>query len=400
MNILALTQSFVRYKDDSKAVFIITLYRELLKKGIHTLVIAPHLKNSKVYEEIRGIKVKRFRYAPSKYESLAYAGIMHERVINSLSGKLLFLFFVSSFILDALKYGKKAHIDLIHAHWWIPSGVVALVIAKMLNKPYVLTSHGTDVFLVKKFFPLKSLAKMIYSKSKLITVVSNSLKQVLTEEIGINPEKIKVFPMPCDLSLFYPVHVQSKDKVILSIGRLTKQKGFDYLIEAIKILKERNINLNLIIIGEGREKEHILKHSQELGLKEIVQLVPYQPKAKLNYYYNMCNIFVLPSITDLRGRQEGLGLVLLEAMACKKPVIGTNTGGIPDIVKDGKTGLLVPEKDSHALANAIEKLLKDKSLAKTLAENGYRYSTQKFSASKIAEYMFEVYSEAVGLKKI
>ena len=391
----------MRHKTDISSAYLFSLSKEIRDKGASIWVLAPHASGLPSYEEIDGVNIYRFHYAPSRYERLAYRGNMHELVIKNFFNKLLFVSFIFSFALKALILTKSKKIDLIHAHWWIPSGLVALVTSMIYGQPYVVTSHGTDVFILRKFQFLKPIARIVFRKASLITVVSNSLKSILAKEVRISPNKIRVFPMPCDLSLFYPAfeescgQVRGRVKTVLSIGRFVKRKGFEYLLDAVKILKERGLSLNLTIIGEGPEEKSIKEKVQALGLSKEVEIIPYQPKAKLNDFYNLCDVFVLPSITDWKGEQEGLGLVLLEAMACKKPVIGTNSGGIPDIVKNGETGLLVPEKDPEALADAIQKLLKDKKLAKRLAENGYRFVKENFTTSKIAGKMLRVYKEAL-----
>lgn len=403
--VLFLTQGFIRKKGDMAGAFLFDLSKALFKKRVEVSVLAPHQKGLSLRERIDGIYVYRFRYAPARYERLAYGGRMHEMVMKGIFNKLLFVNFIVSFVLNALALTKREKIELIHAHWWIPSGVVALVVSRILGRPYVVTSHGTDVFILRKFQFLKPVARIIFKRASLITAVSNSIKSILVNEVGVSPHKIRVFPMPCDLSLFYPVfeeshrgrmacgQVQSGVKAVLSVGRLVEQKGFEYLVDAVKILKERGLSLNLTIIGEGPEEKSLRDRIGKLGLSEAIEIIPYQPKAKLNDFYNLCDVFVLPSITDSKGEQEGLGLVLLEAMACKKPVIGTNSGGIPDIVKDLETGLLVPEKDSEALADAIEKLLKDKELANRLAENGYKFVLENFTPSKTAKKTIGAYKE-------
>jgi glycosyltransferase involved in cell wall biosynthesis len=272
--------------------------------------------------------------------------------------------------------------------------VVAWLLAKIVNKPYIVTSHGSDVFMLKKFTFLKPLARLVFRGANLITVVSTSLKTILTTTLKVSPTKISVFPMASDLTLFYPIPgiTKTEEKIVLTVGRLIELKGHKYLIEAIGILKKKGIKIKLIIVGEGPEEELLKKKTELMRLTNEVEFVGFKSKEELNYFYNLCDVFVLPSITDSSGKQEGLGLVLLEAMSCKKPVIGTKTGGIPDIIEDKRTGLLVKEKDAYTLAKAIETLLKDKKLATTLAENGYNYVLENFTTSKLAANIQHLYS--------
>jgi glycosyltransferase involved in cell wall biosynthesis len=392
MKVLFLTHCFVRWKGDLAGSFLLGLAKKLKKRGIKILVVSPHEKGIMQKEIIEGIEVYRFRYAPSKWERLAYKGEMQELVINKVVNQLLFLSFMICFLIKSLKIVKKEKIGVIHSHWWIPSGVVGLVLSKMVNKPYIVTSHGTDVFMLKKFSFLKFLARLVFNNAKSVTVVSNSIKNILITTLKVSPTKINIFPMAAELNLFYPTPVKKREEnIILSIGRFIELKGYKYLIEAIRILKKKGKKIKLMLIGEGPEEELLKEKVKLLGLTEEVEFVGFKPKEELNYFYNMCDVFVLPSVTDSSGKQEGLGLVLLEAMSCKKPVIGTKSGGIPDIIKNGKTGLLVEEKDTSGLAKTIERVLKDEKLATTLAQNGYKYVIENFTASKIARKIEKIY---------
>ena len=394
MRVLFLTHCFIREKGDLSGVFLFDLASELVNRGTEVFVVTPHEENLPYFEKIDGISIYRFRYAPSKFERLAYQGNMHELVKGSLFYQFVFILFLASFLLKSIQVISKEKINLIHAHWWIPSGLVALATSIFSRKPYILTTHGTDVFIVKKFRVLTPLAKTVFRKSNFITAVSNSIKSILISSFKIDPDKIKVFSMPCDLDIFYPIPIKKKrEKTVLSIGRLIERKGYSYLVQAVAILKKKGVKFKLIIIGEGHEGKLLKEKIQALDLNEEVEIISFKPKADLNYFYNLCDVFVLPSITDWKGEKEGLGVVLIEAMSCKKPVIGTNSGGITDIVKDNKTGLLVTEKDPEALADAMEKLLKDKKLATRLAENGYNYVVKNLSSSKITDKVLNIYSD-------
>ncbi|MDD2889218.1 MAG: glycosyltransferase family 4 protein [bacterium] len=395
LKVLFLTHCFIRNKDDFAGAFLFDLAKGLKNKGIDITVLAPHSKGLPKYEEIDNIKIYRFQYAPEKYEYLAYKSNMHEIVAKGFFSKLIFFSFAFYFFKNAIDITKKHNIKIIHSHWWVPAGVIGLVVGKLSGKPYVVTSHGTDISLLAKIKLARPLAKIIFKNSIGITAVSNNMKSFMVNKLGINENKVSVFPMPVNPSIFSPMPVENRgEKIILSVGNFIELKGFSYLISAIKILKEQKVKIKLIIIGGGPEEKTLKQKIKELSLNENIEILPSMTKTELNHFYNVCDIFVLPSITDSKGKQEGLGLVLLEAMSCKKPVIGTNSGGIPDIVKDMETGLVVPEKDSKSLSEAIGKLLKDDSLSTKLAENGYNFVKQNFTLDKIAEKTLEVYRKS------
>jgi glycosyltransferase involved in cell wall biosynthesis len=175
------------------------------------------------------------------------------------------------------------------------------------------------------------------------------------------------------------------------VGRLIQRKGYDYLLKSARILKDQGVPFELTIIGKGPEEENLRKLISELGLKKNVNLVDWIPQKELNIYYNRSEIFVLSSVTDWKKESEGLGLVLLEAMACKVPVVATRSGGPVDVVFHGKTGLLVPEKDAPALAFAIRRLLEDRDLGRKLAEEGYKFVYENFTPQTTAQKLKAIY---------
>jgi glycosyltransferase involved in cell wall biosynthesis len=200
-------------------------------------------------------------------------------------------------------------------------------------------------------------------------VKNNFFKNIKENIITITPG--------VDISKFKPVSTSLKNN-ILFIGNFTEGynwKGLDYLIEAVKNIK----NSSLVVIGEGNSKDILninfkgIKTGNEL-IKEIQR----------------CSILVLPSISP-----ESFGIVLIEAMACKKPVIGSNIGGIPYVIDNEVNGLLVPPKDSPALADAIIKILKNPTLAKKMGENGYKKVKENFTLDIQNKKMNEILKEAL-----
>jgi glycosyltransferase involved in cell wall biosynthesis len=391
--VLVLTHNFVRSKEDSAGQFIFTLMRELTR-DFDVFVLAPHQKGLPTYEEMDGIKIHRFRYNFSSYENLAYRGDMHERIFRSSLGKISFLFFLLSFFFCGLRIIKKNRIDIVHCHWWVPGGVVGYLISLFLPFRMVITTHGSDVFILRKFKWALPVAELIFKKARFITAVSTYLKHLISRDLGIDENKIFVFPMPFDTDKFYQLKEKKvKPGTILSIGRLIQRKGYDYLLQAGKILKDEKVRFELTIIGSGPEEKNLRQMITELNLKDCVTIMDTLPQKELNSYYNQTEIFVLPSITDWKKEAEGLGMVLMEAMACKVPVVATRSGGMVDIVLDEKTGLLVPEKNASALAAAIKRLWEDKNLEKKIAEQGYRFVHENFTPQATSKKLEAIYQK-------
>ena len=214
-------------------------------------------------------------------------------------------------------------------------------------------------------------------------------------DVGFNKEKFQVIPFGVDTNFFKPLNV-NKDKntfKILAVGYLIERKGFEYLIKAMKDVLKEHENVTLRIVGSGPLEKKLKELIEDLRLQKNVEILKNVSDEDLLRLYNSSDLFVLPSVVDSQGNTEGLGVVLLEAMACGLPVIGSNIGGIPDIIQDGETGLLVPEKDVNELSKSIVSLIEDEDLRERIAFNGYNMVREKFSWEKVAEGYITIYKE-------
>lgn len=178
--------------------------------------------------------------------------------------------------------------------------------------------------------------------------------------------------------------------LLLNCGRLIERKGLGYLLKALPIvLKQRPVRV--VITGEGDQKAGWQEMTTEMGLDDVVEWAGFVSNERLAELYSTCDVYVHPSIFDSRGDTEGLGVVLVEALQNAKPVVASAVGGIVDVIKDRDTGLLIPEKDEHALAAAILEVLDDPDLATELAENGLRHAESYFNWDRITSELSSVY---------
>jgi len=246
---------------------------------------------------------------------------------------------------------------------------------------------------MEKIYHTMSIIKLLVNNSsKTVMISSGSLKVGIDE--GLKKEKFETIPFGVDTEFFRPIKVEKNKKIfqILSVGYLIERKGFDYLIKAVDdVLKSHN-EVKLKIVGSGPLENQIKILISELKLENVVEILSNISDEELLKTYNSSDLFVLPSIVDSQGNTEGLGVVLLEAMACKLPVIASNIGGIPDIVHDGKNGLLVPEKDIVALSKAIKETIENKDLCKNMGFNGYELVKGHFSWEQIAKDYLTIYN--------
>jgi len=205
--------------------------------------------------------------------------------------------------------------------------------------------------------------KHVLSKIDHFFPVSNYTAGVL-RNFGVSDEKITVVPNGSDPELFKPVNIDALKKelklehrqVILTVTRLVKRKGVDTVLHALSAIKDTFPDILYLIAGEGPEEARLKKLTLKLNLQNHVRFIGRIGYKNLPEYYNLADMFIMASRTELPD-VEGFGIVFLEANACGKPVIGTNSGGVPDAIIHGETGLIVPENDSLKLAKAITELL-------------------------------------------
>jgi len=285
--------------------------------------------------------------------------------------------------------------DIIHVQWPIPNGLGALFLKIFYNIDYINTIYGEEIYLSKRYHTVPIIKLLVNKSSKTITISTGSLKACL--ESGLKKDKFEIIPFGVDTRFFQPENLLKDKEIfqILSIGYLIERKGFEYLITAVEeVLKVHN-NVKLKIVGSGPLEVRIKKLIKELGLEETIEIIGNVSDEKLLEIYNLSDLFVLPSIVDSQGNTEGLGVVLLEAMACKLPVIASNIGGIPDIIHDGETGLLVPEKDSMEISLSIIKLIENEDLRELIALKGYNMVKEHFIWEKIAKEYISIYQEII-----
>lgn len=198
----------------------------------------------------------------------------------------------------------------------------------------------------------------------------------LLEKNGIPKDKIKVVINGTDPQRFYPKEDElrqelklSHKKILLTITRLVSRKGVDTVIKAMPEIMRSHPDVVYLIVGDGPHKVHLEQLVEEMELQQAVRFIGKIPYEELIRYYNLCDVFVMPSKTELPD-VEGFGLVFLEANACGKPVIGSRSGGIPDAINHEQTGLLVDEQDHNELAKAVNRIFGNPEFAKELGQNG------------------------------
>ena len=369
------------------------LARTLVEMGHDVHVATTHFKGLKRFEEMDGIKVHRIVGNPflGPYKS-------PQRKSKALSSLAMVHFMITSqFPLTQLV--SREGFDVINAQFIMPAGVPAIKAGIVDSTPVVTSMVGGDLYTPNEPFFMSLFRTIIipgyrymFSHSTLTAISTDTIKRA--QALGCK-ERVILTPYGIDAGKFSKKSPDKKLRgkyglegktVLLSVCRLSRRKGLEYLLRAVARLSN---DVRLLMIGDGIERDNLVRLSNELGILGRVVFVGRVPNDELLAYYNLADIFVLPSL------HEGMGIVFLEAMACGLPVVTTNIGGMVDFIKDGETGLLVEPRDAEQLSRALSRLIKDKKLRERIAKNGERLVREEYTWEKAAKRYLEAFNRAI-----
>lgn len=385
MNVLFLTHAFPREVDDPAGSFILRLAVALTGQEIGVTVLAPHAPGLPDRDTLRGIPVRRFRYAPERFETLAYAGTMAEQVRSSWTARLALGGLLATAIRSVDRHRREAQPHLLHAHWWFPSGLAAAAVSTLRRLPLVTTLHGSDVRLASRIPGARPVFARVAVRSTVVTAVSTWLASQASALAPKVPPP-RVAPMPAAVELFSPGGIRAPNR-LLFVGRLTAQKGVDLLLRA---LSELASDVSLDVVGDGLEADALRQLAASLGVASRVRWHAPVPQAALLEFYRLATALVVPSV------DEGLGLVAVEAQLCETPVVAFDSGGLRDVVSHGETGILVGSVNAVALAVALKDLLQRPDRGAALGRAGRARALEKFSPDAVARHYAVIYQEAIG----
>ncbi|UCE55996.1 MAG: glycosyltransferase [Desulfobacterales bacterium] len=398
-SVLVLTTSFPLESSIAFGSFVFEKCRHLIKEGLQVKVIAPHHMGAKKRAVIDGIKINRFQYFfPAKFQMLAYRAGIPTNIRTSYLAKIQLPFFLFSFFVATVKEAR--HYDILHCHWSI-AGLIGIVAAKIYKKKIVLMMHGAEVFVLGNHPILRWILRNVdflicnssFTEKKTLAVYPVKHHVVIAPGVDIH----RYYPQNKTFELRKSLNISEADIFILTIGNFIPRKGFEYLIEALNIIVNQKgiANIKLGIGGRGPLKSKYEGLIKNYSLIDNTIFLGFINDHQMPAYYTLADIFVLPSIVDGRGDTEGLGVVLLEANACKTPIIGSRVGGIPDIIQDGVNGLTCEQKNPVDLAEKIIKLADNKNLREQMGENGRKIIKDQFNWERIAKRIIRIYDSGL-----
>lgn len=392
LRLLVLTTTFPRWQNDHEPGFVHELSKRL-NEDFDVTVLSPHAPGAKTQETIDNVKVVRFRYAPERLESLAYAGGIGSNLKHAKWKYLLLQGFLLSFFFTAIRTVRRQQIDVVHAHWMIPGGLIGAALKILFPRlRVVVTSHGADVFQLKA--PLFAKARRwVAAEVDAVTVVGSSLADQAKAEDWFN-DKVSIAPMGVDLQhTFTPRPSPQEHTTLVFAGRLVEKKGVRHLIEAMPLIKRSIPEIRLLVAGHGPLQSELERQVDELDLSDTVTLLGRYHSSELPDIFGQANIAVLPFIEAADGDVEGFGLTTVEAMGCGLPVVVGDVPAIHDIVVHRETGYMLSSASAAAIADAIRQLHEDPALAERLATHGRQRARQLFDWSCVAQCYSDVLAD-------
>ncbi len=395
--VLFVTHNMPRYAGDAAGSFVLRLAVALRDAGVSVDVLAPGSETLSGIDTIEGVNIERVRYAAPARMTLAYSGRMAEDVKASWGARLALAGLlwhmrtaIQKRVHGAIRDGKP--FDLVHAHWWFPSGLSAWSagVGASLSLPLVITMHGSDVRLAQGVGPSHGIMRRVLMRARVVTAVSHWLANAARE---IVPEKlVAVGGMPVDTRVFVPAHDNVSKLGILFVGRLNAQKGVANLLDAFARIP--NSHAPLHIVGDGPDDRLLKAKAMSLGIAHRITWHGALKQPELVPLYQQAAVVAMPS------RDEGLGLVAVEAQLCGTPVVAYNSGGLPDVVIPAEGGTLVEAGNIDALSNALALFVGDSNESRAqiqvAAAAARAAMLTRFSPEAVATRYLEFYRDALA----
>lgn len=363
MHIVYVTHAYPRRDGDVAGVFVQRLADAVVRRGHRVSVVAPSDEGRAGEEQRAGLRIRRVRYAPARWETLAYRGTMADaaRSVPGLTAAALLALALAREARRAMREGAQ----LIHAHWWVPAGVSAWLARLAGGPPYIVTLHGTDVAILRRSAPARMTARRVLQRAAAVTAVSSYLAREVSGLARVDDRRIMVQPMPIDVARF--AALSSGGGGVMVVGRLVAQKRVGLVLDAVSRLAAAGRRVALTVVGDGPDRTALEARVSQLGLAGQTQFVGAVAPDRLPQVLAHADLLAFP------GVGEGFGLAAAEALLMGIPVVASRDGGgVTDLVPEAGAGRLVAPGDPAALATAIGELLDDPASRRQAADEGLR----------------------------
>lgn len=291
---------------------------------------------------------------------------------------------------------------LIHCSRALPEGTSTLLGSFLHRRPYLCWAHGEELTTAALSREYAFLIKRAFSSAAAVLANSHNTRRLL-EGIGIPTEQIAVIHPGVDVGRFSPQvdgsalrrrYAPNGEVLLVTVARLQRRKGHDHAIAALAELRKHAPGVRYLIVGDGEERPRLEALAKEHGVSDLVSFTGAVPEADLSAYYAAADVFLHPNRVH-EADSEGFGIVFLEAQATGKPVVGGRTGGVPETMVEGETGLLVGGEDVAETAAVLRRLVEDGGLRRRLGEAGRRHVAEAFSWARAARAVEDVHRQVL-----
>jgi glycosyltransferase involved in cell wall biosynthesis len=293
--------------------------------------------------------------------------------------------------LGQLPWLRQFDPEFIHAHWSTYPATAAWLLARVMQRPFGFTCHAHDVFVNRQL-----MARKIADAALAVTISRHNVDWLDRNVSGLAQSKMEVVHCGVDLARIPWRPDGRTGHLILGVGRFVPMKGFGALIEALALLRSRGVEFRCLLVGEGPERAALQASVIAHGLQDLVELPGALPQEKVRAALDDAVVFALPCEIAADGSRDGIPVALMEAMAAGCPVVSCPVSGVPELIRDGEHGLLVPPHDPHALANALQRLLGDPTLRRQLAAAARLRIEEDFDAREEARKLHRLMARATA----
>jgi glycosyltransferase involved in cell wall biosynthesis len=386
LRLLVIASTFPAYEGDGTPAFVSDL-AEYEARHFETLVLTPRVPNAPAREEHgEQLRIQRFPYFPRRWERLA-SGAIIENVRSDRSNLIQVPALFGAEALAVRRAVKAFRPDVVHAHWIVPQGIVAIIAAR--GVPMVLSTLGGDIYALRGAF-WDRVHRTVLGRTSAVTTMNREMRARLLE-LGAPPHRTHVLTPGTDIQTIQAAGngVGTKRGRILVAGRLVEKKGFQVLLEAVRDLRSDSWSLD--VIGDGPMRDRLEAAAEGLPVRFLGQI----GRRELGHALHEAEVFVVPSVPAASGDQDGVPIVLLDAMAAGCAIVGSRLAGIDEALEDGVNGLLVPPGDAPALARAIDRVLTDETLRVTLGKTA-SLRAEDWSVDALGARFAELIRSAAG----
>ena len=385
MRVCILTTSFPRVPGHHQAPYILGAARSLQELGHTVRVIALHEPGLPETQSWDGLEIVRVRYAPDWLE-IAHrdAGGLPQLWRNNPLGRSVVMPILVALAAAVGRHSRGSNV--IHANWSLASAATA--IGQRWHKlPFVTTVHGSDIDVATRIPFLRATTRNALSRAARVIAPSHSLEDGVAR-LGIPRTRLTVVPNGVDTSFFAPGK-SPREPAVLFVGALTRSKGVEFLLRSVPNVIRQAPSCYAVVVGDGPEEQNLRKLAGLLGIETNVRFAGALTQLEVKRWMQRAQVMVLPSLN------EGLGVVLLEALACGLPCVGSRIGGIPDVITP-EVGLLVPPGRPSDLAAAILAILADPQAYHQMSTRARDRALRHYAWPSVAKRLADVYAAAVG----